>query len=416
MTMLFNQTPFPFTQVEAPAKPSVRSLSFVVKCTYDIVSGGVATLAAEQQPFMGDTPHMDELGRSLAWPDDLVPWKPYTDFFIIGAFHQPDGVPAPHGRAAFTFGPLAKELQFHGPRIATRAPGAGNAWSVTPAEPIRTVPLRWELSLGGLRDPRNPYGLGGDVTSVDGIEILRLPLIEGIDAPNVPANFAPVSALFEERRRKLGTRDQRWSLFRAPLPPDDFDPSHVNAAPTGQQAGDSPRGDEPITLVNLSPTDAHLTFTLPGQRVRVAVVRKTASGVIGEEVPMRIDTVAALPEVRQCILIWRGFIELSEADYRDEVLLAECIAEPLGAARIEPDLPEALLARWMADEEAERQKVVIMQTAARAEMLKLLPKANLPPEVAGLIEGGAEAGAIFDALEKHILDTVAAIQGRLPKP
>lgn len=421
MLPIFNPTPFTINPVNERAVFGQNSASLVVKATFDIVPGAVATVAKDQKPAAPDTTFMDPLGRSLAWPTDLVAFKPHTDFFIVGAFHQPGGVAAPDGRCAFRFGPLAKELRIHGPRLATRvAARAGEKpgpWSVTPAEPVIVVPLRWELSLGGLRDPRNPYGLGRDMDTKDGIDTLRLPLIESVSAPDTPDNFAPVPPMFQERRRKLGTRDQRWSLFRAPLPPEDFDPSHANAAPGDQQAGDCPRGDEAITLVNLHPTIPELTFFLPGLRIRTAVVRKTDSGARADEVAMRLDTVAVLPEESKLVLLWRGVVPLAPGSKLErEILAVELEAEPLGAAPADPDLPQRLLDRWHAIEAAEQARAAALESQARDEMKKLLPKANLPAAIAALVEQDADPMVIFEAIEKHILETTAAIKAKLPIP
>lgn len=419
MSELFNPSPLLFTPLEEPASAGTNTVSFIVKGTFDIIAGAPAVASKEQKPFAGDTPFMDRIGRSLAWVNDLVPWKPHTDFFIVGAFHQPHGVLAPEGRCAFRFGPLSKELRVLGPRVASRVPAKGSdppgPWTVSPPEPVRTVPLRWEFSRGSLRDTRNPFGLGGDVQTVEGLEVVRLPLIESATSPDRPDNFAPVPAFFQERRRKLGTRDQRWTLFRAPLPPEDFDPSHVNAAPSDQQAGDSPHGDEAITLVNLHPSLPDLTFFLPGIRARVAVLRGTKAGPVAEEVPMRIDTVATLPEEGKVVILWRGVVPMETRDYTTEILMAECAAERLGAPPADPDLPQRLMNRFKAREDSKKAKEAQLEKIGRDEMKKLLPKANLPPEVAALVQNDADPAAIFDAVGKHILDTVEAIKGRLNK-
>ena len=415
MTQFFNPTPFHFTPIDSPAAWGRNTLTFAVKATFDLVAGAMATPAKDQLPFAGDTPHMDQIGRSLAWPDDLVPWKPHTDFFIVGAFHQPGGVPAPEGQAAFRFGPLAKRLRIHGPRMASRLPGT-TEWSITAPEPVASVPLRWEFSLGGLRDRRNPYGLGRDPQMIDGLEVLRLPLIESASAPDMPDNFCPVPSMFDERRRKLGTRDQRWSLFRAPMPPEDFDPSCVNAAPSDQQAGDSPRGDETITLINLHAAMPQLTVLLPGIRMRVAVLRRTPDAVLAEEVPMRLDTIGVLPDAGKLVLLWRGVVDISARNYNDEILMAECAAVPAMDPGTEPDLPRQLFDRWKAAEAAEEKKEAVVAANAQAEIMKLLPKANLPPGLAAMIEKGGDPAEVFTALEKHISDALAALQARLPKP
>lgn len=419
MTELFTASPLLFTPLDERSAAGANTASFIVKGTFDIVPGAPATISKDQKSFAGDTPYMDEIGRSLAWASDLVPLKPNTDFFIVGCFHQPGGVPAPEGRCAFRFGPLHKELRIVGPRLASRTPKKGSEpagpWAVTSPEPVRKVPLRWEFSRGGLRDGRNPFGLGGDTQLVEGLEVVRLPLIENSVAPDRPDNFAPVPSFFEERRRKLGTRDQRWSLFRAPLPPEDFDLSHVNAAPSDQQAGDSPRGDEAITLVNLHKSMSNVTFFLPGLRARVAVLRDSAAGVIAEEVPMRIDTVAVLPEEDKLVLLWRGVLPLRTRDFATEILMAESSAEALDAPPADPTPTQRLLDRWRAREEDKRDKEAQLEQIGREEMKKLLPKANLPPEIAALVENDADPAVIFEAVGKHILDTVEAAKIRLGK-
>lgn len=420
MVAIFNNTPFMAGPIATRAVFGQSSASLVVKATFDIVPGAPAVVAKDQRPLSADAMFMDALGRSLAWPDDMVPFKPRLDFFILGSFHQPGGTAAPEGRCAFRFGPLQKELRILGPRIASRTAAQGREpagrWVVSAPEPIISVPLRWELSLGGLRDPRNPFGLGRDTEQRDGIETVRLPLIESRATPDAPDNFAPVPAMFELRRRKLGTRDQRWMLFRAPLPPEDFDPSHVNAAPADQQAGDSPRGDEGITLTNLHATYPALTAFLPGLRTRLAVLRSTPRGVLAEEIAMRLDTVAVLPEEMQIVLLWRGVVPLSpDSDLDREILAVEIDAEALDAPATCPDLPQRLLARWEAREAAQKARDLGLETAARDEMKKLLPQANLPADLAAMVENDADPLAIFEAIEKHVLASVAAIQAKLPK-
>lgn len=421
MPQFINETPFIAAPVTAAARFGESSGSLVVKATFDIVPGAPATPAKEQKPVSANATFMDTLGRSLAWPDDLVPYKPNTDFFVLGNFHQPGGVAAPQGHCAFRFGPLSKTLRIHGPRFATRAPAPRGQkpgdWTVTAAEPIAALPLRWELSLGGLRDPRNPFGLGGDPEIVEGVEVLRLPLIESMREPDRPDNFAPVPPIFAERRRKLGTRDQRWMLFRAPIPPDDFDPSHVNAAPADQQAGDSPRGDEAITLTNLHPTIPELTFLLPGLRIRTSVVRKTEQGAVGEEVAMRLDTVGVAPGEGKLILLWRGVVALpAGTDFDATIPLVLVAAEPVGAPAASPDPPARVLAAWRELEAVEAAKEAALEATARNEMKKLLPQAGLPAGIASLIETDADPMTIFDALEKHIQGALAEIEKMLPKP
>lgn len=412
MPRLFNRTPFIFTPLDQPASYGRRSASLIVKATFDIHPDAPATPAKDQRPLQGDTPHMDEVGRSLAWPSDLVPWKPNTDFFIVGSFHQPGGIPRSEGTAGFEFGPLRKRLRFIGPRIASRPIGMDVEWTVGAPEPVASIPLRWELSAGGLRDPRNPFGMGQERQQAEGFEAVRLPLIEHPLSTSQPANFAPVPAIFAERRQKLGTRDQRWSLFRAPLPPEDFDPSHVNAAPVDQQAGDSPVGNERIVLENLHPRHPTLGFFLPGLKLRAAVLRRTETGAVAEEIDLRIDTVVVIPDEDLLVMLWRGVVPLSTRDFQAEIIMAECCAEDLAAAKRDPDLPARLMQRWQAQEKGEQDKAALIEKIAFDQILQLLPKADLPPEITSMIENRAAPEAIFAAIEKHVTSTLAAIRAK----
>jgi hypothetical protein len=416
-----NHTPFVFLPVPSRVAPPARSLTLIVKGTFDLKHRGVCTPATKQLPISGDKPYLDDIGRSLAWASDLAPFKPHTDFYVIGSFHQPGGKAAPEGRASFQLGPMHKELVFHGPRKAIKGPH--ERWSITPPEPMLTVPLRWEYSFGGLDDRRNPMGMGIDPTpEAGGTKVVFLPLIEDPlfpiltlkDRPQ-PANFAPVPLSFQQRRAKLGTRDRRWATFRAPLPPSDYDPSYHNAAPQDQQAGNYPRGDETLVLHNLHPKIAVLTTQLPGQRLRVGVLRNTTAGVAAEAVPMHLDTVVAIPDSDRLVLVWRG-VTAQQMDFLpDEMLLFECEAEPLDHPPASPCLPERMLAAYHAEGAAEAKAQQAETDQAFAEMRTLLAKAALPPAVMKAVETETDPQVIFDTLDRHLTSILDALKRDYPQ-
>lgn len=408
---IINTTPFPFMPIAERAAPDEPMVTFLVKATFDIVVNGPTTqvtIAKTQRPIMPDTPHMDPIGRSLAWPSDMPPWKPNTGFFIVGSFHQPGAVPALSGRAAFAFGPLRKELAFFGPRTARLQPEG--TWLVEAEEPMLTVPLRWERSFGGLRDQRNPYGMGIDVDTVNNEQVIHLPQIEHPERRGEPANFAPVPPGLLSRRRKLGTRDQKWALFRAPLLPLDYDPSHANAAPDDQQAGDYPSGAETITLVNLHPTIPRLVFQLPGLRIDLAVLRNTPLGLVPEAVPMVIDTVVPIPDENQLVLLFRGRAPLQGNDHEQELASLEVEMQPTTTDPAANPLPARLLARANALKAAQAAKDAAADAEVQAEITKLLPKAALPPALEALIKTEPDPAKVFAALEQHLTTTLARLQ------
>ncbi|MCK8784364.1 DUF2169 domain-containing protein [Roseomonas sp. NAR14] len=382
-------------------RPDISAVC-ILKGTFALVPGGACTPLPEaaQRPFCGTEPHLDDLGRTPRWLSDLAPCKPHTDFLVNGHFHAPGGVPVPHGRAAAHLGPMHKELLFFGERCWL----IGDVISET--VPTARVPLRWELAFGGLRDPRNPWGRGL-APEPDGI--VRLPQIEDPAAPvqrradrPEPANFAGMPEQFAERRARAGTRDHRWALFEAPFPPKDYDPSFHNTAPRGQRAGNHPRGDEGLRLVNLHPTVPDLATWLPGLRPRVALVRETGEA---EEIAMPLDTVVALPDEDQLVLLWRGNAP-ARARHLPDVALVVATMERLSE---EPAPTEAVTAaaaaRWRAmqpaDNAAETEAAI---AAALGEARKLLEKVALPDEVRAVVESATDPQLVFDALVRHAQD------------
>lgn len=416
-----NNTPFVFQPFRSRVKPPEQSLTLILKGTFDLKPGGVCTPAKKQLPISGDKPYLDDIGRSLAWSTDLAPFKPHTDCYVIGSFYQPNGVAAPEGHAAITLGPLHKELVIRGPRKATQRPD--KAWSVTSPEAILTVPLRWEYSFGGLADRRNPLGMGIDpVESENGDHVILLPLIEDPHHPikalkdrPPPANFAPVPPSFQERRQKLGTRDRRWGVFRAPLPPKDYDPSFHNAAPHDLQAGNYPRGDETLVLRNLHATIAELTTQLPGIRTQVGLLRNTPGGVVAEEVPMHLDTVVVMPDSDQLVLLWRGTTELHMSFMPDEMVQFQCEMAPLGQPPATPGLIERMLAEYRSKQAAAAGAVEAETAHALSEMRKLLAKANLPPEVMKALETETDPQVIHDVLDRQLMSIIESLKQQFPQ-
>ncbi|HUA76119.1 MAG TPA: DUF2169 domain-containing protein, partial [Acetobacteraceae bacterium] len=421
---IVNLTPFELlARPQQPAPPD-WALTVVLKGTFTLKPDAPCPPAAKHKPIQGDETFLDEIGRSLRWADDGAPIKPHTDFYILGSFHQPGGVPAPFGRASFELGPLSKELLFFGPRFAT----PGRQWEIGPPAPVASVPLRWEFSFGGLSDPRNPLGRGIEpATLPDGSEALALPQIEypeqrlrklGDRPP--PANFAPVPPGFESRLAKRGTYDQRWAVFRAPLPPLDFDPSYYNAAPGDQQAGNFPRGDETLILRNLHPSLPELRTRLPGVSPHAGVLVAEGMSASPQPVTMNLDTIVAMPEEDALVLVWRGVVPLRGGALSEEILwlqveLEETSAEkppfaPLAARMLNGWQPAAAApAAAPAAPPAEDEDVAKSLGEAR----KLLAGVALPPALAQLVAEENDPNILFDALGKHIEETLSSLESQL---
>lgn len=409
-----NNTPFNVTSFPSGDDPSSVNLTVVLKGTFKLQDGGTCIPDKTQRPFAPDQTFMDDLGRGPSWVSDLAPFKPHSDFFILGAFHAPGGLPVSEALGGFSFGPFNKDLLFLGPRYAVAQPGGGR--HVSAPLPVTTVPLRWELSFGGLDDARNPIGRGLDLEpGPDGEQRIAMPQIEWPDHrvrhPKdrpPPANFAPVPAGFLERRRKLGTRDRRWAVSRAPLPPKDYDPSFHNAAPADQQAGNHPRGDEALVLRNLHPQIPELATELPGLRIRAFVLRRADEGVEAQELAMHLDTVIALPDEDRLVLLWRGVVPL-----RDGLALADLLRLQIEAEKLcESKRPFAeIAAEMLAAHEATLPpppspppppdtKAAAAGTLAEAR--KMLAKVDLPPDLRRILETESDPVIVHDALAAHV--------------
>jgi hypothetical protein len=431
-----NNSPFKLIAQPSQIAPPGWSLTVIVKGTFVLRHGAICTIAEDQLDFAPDEPFLDDIGRSLAWASDLVPYKPHSDFYIHGAFHQPDGKPAPTGTASFEFGPLKKTLVFHGPRLAVIRDGT---WDVGPAKPVVSVPLRWEYSFGALSYPANPYGRGIEQTrDQHGDLVVELPLIEHpahpiktpADRPP-PANFAPLPMLFLERHSKRGTYDQRWSMFRAPLPPVDYDPSFFNAAPGDQQGGNYPRGDETLTLRHLHPTQPVIVTKLPGLRPRVGVLRirgdvpkdpsKIAAfdpwDVEADEVIMNLDTVVAVPEQDRLVLVWRGVQPMRQASVANEFAWLQCeLDEPAHPPLQFPTLEAAMRSEFLKTKpplKADAEKGVAELLAAAREHLA---KVDIPQSLRAALETEKDPQKLFDQMIAYVNTELSALRRRAGLP
>lgn len=423
-THIVNETGFTLFTVRTSAAPPARTRSFVLKARFERDAEGAWVPAAKQPKPQPDMPFMDDLGRSLMWPTDFVPYKPRLDVIVHGSFHQPNGRAAPEGRGGFEFGAMRKELCFFGPRRARPDPG-GTGWTIGRPEPVARVPLRWELGFGGLDHAANPLGRGFAPDPESGI--FALPQIEypgrliaRIGDRPPPANLAAVPSGFAERRRKWGTRDRRWAWFRAPLPPEDFDPSVHNAAPADQQLDRFATGDETLVLHHLHPTIPRLETRLPGLRPRLGVMRENGGETITiQEVAMHLDTVIVLPDEDALVLVWRGVVELTGEGERQPVLARAEIE----AMEDEPEpFRTGLSVRMLNDYRARLPPEPPPPepppdiSAQMAEARKLLAKAKLPDAVRQALDNEPDPARAFALLSDHVQNTIATMRQKYGIP
>lgn len=425
---LVNKTPFDVFVMATQIDPPRQSATLIVKAGFVVVPDAVALPLPddEQEKVSADQTFMDEIGRSLAWASDLEPQKSFAELVVYGNVYAPGGEPARAVEASVSIGEWQKRLVAFGDRIWIR----GADGSPVPSEPtpFTEVPLRWEFSFGGLDDARNPMGRGID-TEVEiaggGIGI-ALPNIEDPDAlvavptdrPE-PVNLGPVPPTYEARYRKLGTRDRRWATFRAPLPPDDFDPSYHNAAPEDQQFETAFRGDESVALTGLHPTHPELTFQLPALRIRAFLVHELEGGPQVEETPLAIDTLALRPAEDKVFLIWRGYCTVNKPGLED-ILGLYVVSEPLDqpprpASAYLPEIQEKLFPVETGISDAEFDAEI---ERGLAELDTLIDDIDMPAGLKQQLKAEKNPEKIFDMLVKEAerqIDAVNKASGLKPR-
>lgn len=293
--------------------------TLIIKGHFQLQHDKIAEPKETPPEFSGDKIFQDKIGRSLQWPNDLEFFKPNLDFIIQGSFYAPENKAVTQSTAGFKFGPLGKTVRIIGARKAVR--DANGRWLVEGPTALAELPLRWEYSAGGLSDLRNPFGLGQDGEPSADTEsmVYHLPMIEGVsdipwtpEAKPEPVNFAAVPTMFSLRQHKLGTRDRRWSLFRAPLPPLDYDPSYANAAPLGQQAVGEPMGSETMHFYNMHPIHSEFICTMPDFRPYAAAILDGTNHAV--PIKFRLDTIVAQPDREEMFILWRARVPGAESE------------------------------------------------------------------------------------------------------
>jgi len=333
---VLNSTPYTFAFLEGRQDFPERSLTLIVKGTFDLVHEGVAAAADEQAYPTGPQPFEDD-EEGLGSPrieGDFAFLKRHGDLMLAGKCHAPGGQPVWQCKVVFRVGERSRTLQVSGDRF-----WQGRVVGQTASEPVpfTEMELRYENAFGGPGFPKNPVGKGlSPVETETGERLYPLPNIEDpsalVDSPRSrpePAGFGPLGQLWEQRRKKLGTFDDEWLAERWPWYPKDFDYSFFNAAPPDLQTPGMLKGDEQLYFENLHPKHSQYRSRLPGIRVRCFVNRLDESGATYfRELVMNLDTVCVDMEAEQVGLVWRGVLRVRRDDFAELQQVFVC-AEPL---------------------------------------------------------------------------------------
>ena len=356
-----NNTIFPALAFQSTDQPGQSFHVVVMRATLDILDDSVVTVSGEQQPIALNDEYFGEVNKSsVRQESELVPFKPKCDVIVNATAHAPGGVPSfgfvvgvkingpPHDNGAA--GPLIleKKLLVTGPRFWGK--GLLGKWTLnSPTAPIRSLPLRYDYAFGGEcrvnhDDPdgkqvkaefrltpeqrnchpegpetapiaqtlcdNNPLGLGfaeGWYLKAKKLTTIPAPQIDDLKNPVTifgktypPQGFGIITKAWRQRLELAGTYDDAWLETRWPDLPEDFDMSYWNGAHPDLQVPHL-RGDEEITLINLTPGGL-LSFTLPGDTPVMAV--RFESGKTAA-VPLKIDTLIIDPDLMKVSLVWR---------------------------------------------------------------------------------------------------------------
>lgn len=356
-----NRTPYPDASIAGRLEFPAHSLTLIVKGTFDLSNGGVATPAEDPLFPTGDEFHpddVDELG-SLRYASDFAYHKPRADLLLAGTCHPPRGAPARSCPVTFRVGSRAKALVVHGDRHWEGMPGFR---SVSDPIPFTSVALGYERSYGGTGDERNPMGIGSEpVQTASGEEMRPLPNLEDPQDPirsarsrPTPAGFGPLGATWSERASLLGTYKDRWLKGAWPWLPEDFDFGHYNAAPRDLQVEGYLRGDEALAFENLHPEHSEYEARLPATRVRCFLRERSPGGDAERpfyEVPMVLDTLWVDMDAEKLVLVWRGATRAESEEFEEKTELF-VMEEPLEQAPASLEQCHVLFLETLAASEA----------------------------------------------------------------
>ncbi len=282
--MICNKTPlslFTFSSVDLEEEPFQV---VIAKGIFDIVPGSFVELSPAQEPIQ---------------EDEAAPFKLGTDIVCHATAYAPTGERARSWRVRLAIGECKKSLTVTGPRAWVHAPLLG--WSLSPIVPVRKVPIRYELAFGGEGYAPNPAGMGHvDPRRADKTRALAAPQILAADGrPPVFGEPYPVE--------NFGAIPPSWLPRRDATYFDAFSVAHPDLVTRGYLSG-----HETVTLENLHPEHARLTFRLPDLLVAAAILDRAG---FRYGAPLRLDTVSIDVERMRVVLIWRASPPL----YRDGI-------------------------------------------------------------------------------------------------
>lgn len=271
----------------------------------------------------------DPATTALHLEQEIAPRKAATDLLIRATAYAPGDTPLRDWPVSVGIPErLSYGFQVRGPSVWTR--DRGDRWHLSQPEPVRSVPIRYDLAYGGsMKDTggtirtfdQNPAGCGFCVSGHDeDLTEIAAPQI-GLLAEFISAKFGdemavqgfgPIAKAWLPRRSYAGTLDDNWRATRHPRMPRDYDYRFWNAASGPLQLSPFLRGNERIVLRNLRPDTPEYGFELPG----VAVMGRLQPS--DDVVAFDLDTVSIDIEAEKVSdhtlsMIWRAMIPASDS-------------------------------------------------------------------------------------------------------
>jgi hypothetical protein len=309
----FVESPIQTVKQVSRFRPADYLLSIISTVRAKLVANGTCEILPEkQQPGIRRAAAFeDALGNSPCFGGDLAPYKPHTDFTVMGTAYVPGGQRSSTLKVGIGLSAWRKSLDVIGDRQWHRT----GAVELSLPQPFDRMALRLENAFGGKGSPYNPWGkgfgtLGAEVDATlpaanihpHGAHQLRW------DARIPAAGFGPLPSNLPPRSALRGTFDDNWLYKRKPLPPENFDWGFYNVAPADQQFTPYLLGGEAMLFEHLHPSMPQFTSKLPGLRLRILVRRMTGAEDVPqiEELHAVLDSVHVDTDAMTLDLAWRA--------------------------------------------------------------------------------------------------------------
>ncbi|MTD28509.1 DUF2169 family type VI secretion system accessory protein [Erwinia sorbitola] len=291
-----------------------------VKATYNFLPDGQVVLSEIQHPLYSG-PVMHSAGKSLLYDNEVGASKPFTDVILNGSAWSPTDSASPEFSIGLRIDNNVKLARVYGERV-----WEGRGYSAP--EPTERVELLYENMVCGpeyASGYANPVGVNLSTERLESLS--RLPSIEMLGQSDTDIRgFGALASHWPDRVCYAGTYDNHWSLQRAPLLPEDFNPLYWQLLPeTDKKKARQLKGGELVTLAGVTPktfSESRLiSFFLP--KVSLLFRTRFFDGSIQEH-RAKLHTVTIEPDRNQIMMVWHTTLSCHrKVNQLAEVLIKE---------------------------------------------------------------------------------------------